>query len=265
MDTLQNIDQSFVATVISGKGGVGKSMSSINIALQFKELGHSTAIIDADLGLSNCATFLNCHAKHTVSDWINGKCGLEQLPQKVEGITLITGASDPSQANISSEVMMDALDQITQFLKKTHDYIIIDTPAGAGEMSLWALDTADIGILVIVDEPAAISDVYRLCKYIYNIDPEYQFSGIVNFAENEESAEKTFMRFNTILNYFLKKKIPYWGFIPTSNSIKKSIMKQQPLNQSLNVDEELKEIKFITQQVIAYSANRKLATLRPVH
>ncbi|MEX0722402.1 MAG: P-loop NTPase [Gracilimonas sp.] len=265
MKTLQKNDQPFITTVISGKGGVGKTMSSINIAVRLKKMGHTVAIIDADLGLSNCATFFNTQAKHTVTDWIHGKCGLENLAQQIDGITLVTGASDPSQANVGTELMMDALDQVVSYLKQTHDFIIVDTLAGAGEMSLWSLDTADLGILVIVDEPTAISDVYRLCKYIYNIDPEYKFSGIVNFAENERTAESTFKRFNTILGYFLNKQIPYFGFIPASNIIKKSITEQCPLSDEKNATEEIKEIEFIAQQVIAYAADQKRSALKPVH
>lgn len=265
MNTLKKSKHPFTATVISGKGGVGKSMSSVNIARQLYEMGLSVAIIDADLGLSNCAGFFNTQAKFTVTDWINGKCGLENLPQQTKGITLVTGASDPAQANISTELMMDALDQVAVYLKQTHDFIIIDTPAGAGEMSLWALDTADLGILVIVDEPAAISDVYRLCKYIYDIDPEYKFSGIVNFAGDEHTAESTFKRFNTILGYFLNKQIPYFGFIPASSAIKEAIAEQRLLSKDKGAEQELKEIEFIAQQVIAYSADRKRSVLKPVH
>lgn len=265
MNTHQKTEHPFIATVISGKGGVGKSMSSVNIAHRLHEMGLSVAIIDADLGLSNCAGFFNTQANYTVADWVNGTCGLEQLPQRVEGVTLVTGASDPRQANIGTELMMDALDQVATYLKQSHDYIIIDTPAGAGEMSLWALDTADVGILVIVDEPAAISDVYRLCKYIYEIDPEYDFSGIVNFGRDERTAESTFKRFNTILGYFLNKQIPYFGFIPASSAIKKAIEEQRVLKQGAGADQEIKEIEFIAQQIIAYSTNRKKSALKAVH
>ena len=265
MNTKMKSDHPFIATVLSGKGGVGKSMSSVNIALRLHEMGYSTAIIDADLGLSNCAGFFNTEAKYTVVDWINGKCGLEHLPQSIDGITLVTGASEPGQTKVSTEIMMDALDQVAGFLHSTHDFVFIDTPAGAGEMVLWALDTANVGILVIVDEPAAISDVYRLCKYIYNIDPEYQFSGIVNFAENEQTAESTFKRFNTILNYFLNKQIQYFGFIPSSKAIKRSVNDQKPLIKGSGADGEIKEIEFIAQQVIAYAANRSRSKLNPVH
>lgn len=261
-DSTSNV---FISSILSGKGGVGKSMASVNMAVQLSKMGYTTALIDADLGLSNCATFFNKTAKFSVADWVKRNCGLEHLPQSINGLTLITATSDPSQANIGTEVMMDALDQIVQFLSTTHDFILIDTPAGAGEMTLWSLDAADTGILVLVDEPAAISDVYRLCKYIYSIDPEYDFAGIVNFGSNEQSAESTFKRFNTILDYFLKKHIPYLGFIPASERIKTAIHEQRPLDLEQGDQEEIDEIKFIAQQLVGSAANKQQKQPKPVH
>lgn len=267
MTTQKTINQPFVFTVISGKGGVGKSMASVNTAAMLLKMGYKTAVLDVDLGLANCATLLNEQVTVTVSDWINGRCSLENLPQKASGITLVTGANEPAHANISTEVMMDALDQVTEFLKQDHDFIIIDTPAGAGEMALWALDTSEIGTLVLVDEPAAISDVYRLCKYVYNIDPQYRFASIVNFAESEETAESTLNRFNTILNYFLQKQSHYLGFIPASQCVKKAVMQQTTLLESGADETVLKEIEFIAHNIIAVAANHKQQQpqLKPVH
>lgn len=264
MKLKHKVEHPFVLTVISGKGGVGKSMASVNTASMLSQMGYRTAVLDVDLGLANCATLLNESVSFTVSDWILDRCTLEDLPINAAGITLITGANDPEQANINTEVLMDALDQVLNFLKDQHDIIIIDTPAGAGEMALWALDAAQIGTLVLVDEPAAISDAYRLCKYIYNIDPEYHFASIVNFADNEESAESTTNRFNTILNYFLNKKAQNLGFIPASKSVKKALLSQSTLLESGADKEVLKEIEFIAYNIIALAANQKHTKLKPI-
>lgn len=264
MTTEQNMNEAFIYTVISGKGGVGKSMVSVNTAAMLHKLGYKTALLDVDLGLANCATLINEPVHATVAGWINGEYVLEDLPQSAAGITLVTAANEPAQANLSTELMMDALDQVVQFLKQTHDFVVIDTPAGAGEMALWALDTANTGTLVLVDEPAAISDVYRLCKYVYNIDPEYQFSSIINFAEDESSAESTLNRFNTILSYFLQKKSHYLGFIPASESVKEAVHKQTTLIESEAESNVLQELEFIANNLIALAANHEQSQLKPV-
>lgn len=228
------------------------------------KLGYKTAIIDADLGLANCATLLNETVEFTAADWISGECHLDDLIQNVNGLSLITASNDPGTGNFEVEVMMDALDQIISYLKQTNDFIIIDTPAGAGEMVLWALDASEIATLVLVDEPAAISDVYRLCKYVYNIDPGYRFASIVNFAEDEDSADHTVKQFNNILNYFLEKRSEYFGFIPASDRIHNAIKKQQCLLEITEDKTLLKELEFIAQNVIAEAVNADKPISRPL-
>lgn len=266
MNLNQNeINEPFVFAVISGKGGVGKSMFSVNIAGILHLMDFRVLLIDADLGMSNCSTLLNEPVSATVAQWINGECSLEELPQNSHGVTLVTGADDPVQNQIHPEMMMDALDQVILNLAPYYDFVIIDTPAGAGEMTLWALDQAHIGTLLLVDEPTAISDVYRLCKYVYSMDPGYKFASIVNFSEDEESAESTFKRFNTILNYFLEKETSYLGFIPASNTIHEMIQTQETLLQ-LNTDHPiLTELRFIAERMIGVANKTLKPVSNPVH
>lgn len=240
----------FIIAVISGKGGVGKSMTSVNTADMLRNIGYRVALFDVDIGLSNCATLLNEPVTASVSQWINGECSLEDLPQDSNGLTLVTGSDDPSQNQFQPELLMEALDQVAIHLSADHDFIIIDTPAGAGEMTLWALDRAHLGAIVLVDEPAAISDVYRLCKYVYSIDPGYNFASIINQAENETSAESTFKRFNTILSYFLHKQTSYLGFIPRSHEVREAVQQQKTLLRANPENAILRELQFISQNLV---------------
>ena len=80
------------------------------------------------------------------------------------------------------------------------NFILIDTPAGASDLSFWALDRADMGLLVVVGEPTAISDVYRFCKFVLEVDPTYPFAAVVNFAENEEDFAKIISKINAQIN-----------------------------------------------------------------
>lgn len=251
-----NTEEPFILAVISGKGGVGKSMAGVNTAEMLHHMGYRVALIDADIGLSNCSTLLNETVEASVAQWINGECILEEVPQQCGGITLVTGSDEPGLHQLQPELMMDALDQVVLYLSPGHDFIIIDTPAGAGEMTLWALDRAHTGTIVLVDEPTAISDVYRLCKYVYGIDPGYHFTSIVNYAENEESAESTARRFNNILDYFLQKQTVYFGFIPASKTIRETVQAQTTLLRADTENQILKEFQFISENIIGLSKKR---------
>ena len=266
MKNISTSNQPFIISVVSGKGGVGKTMTSVNTAEMLESIGFRVALIDADIGLSNCSTFFNEQISFSVSHWIQGECGLEDLPHNCGNITLVTGSDDPANHTFDPDLMIDALDQVVNFLSGDHDFIIIDTPAGVGEMTLWGLDRSNISTLILVDEPAAISDVYRLCKYVYGIDPQYQFAGIMNFAHDEESAQSTYDRFNNILEYFLKKRISYLGYIPASIAIKNSVKDQRTMIKSNPGDPILEEFRYIAENIagLAGKSSNLQAEAKPV-
>lgn len=242
--------QPFIIATVSGKGGVGKSMASVNIADTLLKAGYRVALLDADLGLSNCSTLLNEQVDATVMQWIQGSCGLEDLPHDSEGLTLVTGSDEPGHNEQDPELLMEAMDQVIIAMAEEHDFIIIDTPAGSGELGLWALDRAQLGMIMLVNEPTAISDVYRFCKYILNIDPTYPFASVVNFAEDESGAESIHRRFNTILHYFMNQEVSYLGFIPSSDQIRLSVQKQKPLTRMHPESPVNKEFEFIAHNIL---------------
>ena len=227
-----------ILSFVSGKGGVGKSMTSVNTAETLHGMGYRVALIDVDMGMSNCATLMNEPSGRCVSHWIRGECCLEDLPQETNGVTLVTASDDPDHQDIDQELMLEALDQVLIYLSDDHDFLIIDTAAGIGQTTLWALERAQLGVIVLVDEPTSISDVYRLCKYVYGMDPTYPFACIVNRASDEDSATQTFKRLNSILNYFLQQQADYLGFIPFSQTVVQAIRDQLPVMRSAPLSSE---------------------------
>ncbi|MEX0680374.1 MAG: P-loop NTPase [Balneolales bacterium] len=240
----------FIFATISGKGGVGKSVASVNIADTLRLLGYRVAIIDADPGLSNCATLLNEQVDHTVMQWVQNNCDMEDLLLDCGGLTLITGSDEPGLTGQEIELLMEAMDQILVSLDSKFDIIVIDTPAGSGDLCLWALDRARLGMMILVDEPTAITDIYRLCKYILGIDPTYPLASIINFAENESNAENIQQRFNTILHYFMKQEVKYLGFLPSSSEIRESVQKQTPVTRLHPKSLLIRELEYIAHNML---------------
>src|SRR5690625_7168710 len=116
-------------------------MSSVNTAEALHGMGYRVALIDVDMGLSNCATLMNEPSGRCVSHWIRGECCLEDLPQECQGVTLITGSDDTDHQDIPQELMLEALDQILIFLSDDYDFLVIVSAAGIGSLSLWSLTT----------------------------------------------------------------------------------------------------------------------------
>jgi len=253
MEKPSNSSKSKIISITSGKGGVGKSIFTVNIAEVLTYMGYRVAVIDADAGLSNIETLLNEHTTVTIDDWVSGNCYLEDLPHELDSFTLVTVSNTPGMSNIDTVQLMSAMDQVVTYLMSFSDFIFIDTPAGAGKITLWSLDQADVGLLVLVDEPTAISDAYRLCKYIYSIDPMYPFASIVNFADNETTASSTSQRFNNILDYFLNKKIDYFGFLRSDDDIKELVANQHTILQKrTNLTELEKSFMKIGQSIAGF-------------
>ena len=250
----RKLNQSFIVAITSGKGGVGKSIATVNIAEMLSHLGYRVAVVDADLGLSNVAALINESIPGTVLDVMQNRSTVEDIILKTEGgYSLVTGADEPDADILDWSVLYPTLDNVLRKLRMENDFILIDTPAGASDLSFWALDRADMGILVVVGEPTAISDVYRFCKFVLEVDPTYPFAAIVNFAEDDDDAQNVLKRFNTIVNHFMKREFPFLGFIPMDEMVRKSVGDQIPIVRS-NIDSYVsQEIKYIATTLVGLS------------
>lgn len=251
---MYELDTSYIVSFASGKGGVGKSIATINMAESLISEGYRVAVIDADLGLSNCAALLNEQIPATVLDLHNEQCYLEDVIHMTDtGLTLVTGADEPDARISDWSILYPELDQVIRALQRDHDFILIDTPAGVSHLSLWALDRSDRCVLMLVDEPTVISDVYRFCKYIMQIDPAYPFSTIVNFVEEEKQAVDVVTRFNQILIHFLDRRIPYLGYLPSDPAIRQSVSEQRSLANHFPESEAAKEFRFLADTLVSYA------------
>ncbi len=259
------LSESYIVTFSSGKGGVGKSLAAVNTAEMLQLLGYRVALVDADLGLSNCAAFLNESIPGSVLDVMHGEVPVDQIIHRTRsGVSLVTGADEPSMEHSDWSVLYPSLDQVLRRLCEDHDFILIDTPAGASDLSFWALDRADLGLLVVVDEPAAISDVYRFTKFVLKVDPAYPFAAIVNFARSEEEAREVLERFNSIVDHFMNRQFPYLGFIPMADVVRKSVADQQPFVRADPEGAPATEIRYIAEALIGLSKQEPWNTLTPI-
>lgn len=243
--------QSFIIAVASGKGGVGKSLVTVNTAEVLVQMGYKVAVVDADLGLSNCAALINESVPGTVMDVLRDRSSMDEVFLETEGgYTLVTGADEPDSDTLDWSVMYPTLDSVLRRLRQENDFILIDTPAGATDLSFWALDRADMGMLIVVGEPTAISDVYRFCKFVLDVDPTYPFGAVVNFAESDEDAQNVLHRFNTIVNHFMKREFPFLGYIPMDEMMRKSVTDQFPIARSDIEGDLVNEFKYIASALV---------------
>jgi flagellar biosynthesis protein FlhG len=220
---------STILTFASGKGGVGKSVVTVNLAETLARDGHHVALVDADFGQSASPVLLNETPACTVLDAVRAGGPLAQaLHETTAGLTLAQAADRPSASGAWSTDLYAALDDLLDDLRVTHDYVLIDAPAGADGAVRWALDRADLGTLVLVGEPTAIADAYRLAKRLWAADPDYPLSTVVNFAEDEPDARSVAERFSAVTERFTGQAPSYLGWVPFAHAVRHSVAKQTP-------------------------------------
>ena len=215
--------------VVSGKGGVGKSLTTVNLAETLAAGGRRVALFDADLGQSACPVLLNEAPAHTVCAAARAGLPLERAWHPTEGgLTLVQAAATPEEADALGPALFPALDAALDALRAAHDVVLVDAPAGAGDVVRWALARAGAGLLVLVGEPTAVADAYALAKLVWGAAPGLPLGLVVNAADTEAEATDVAERFAAVTGQFLGQAPPYLGWVPYAVALRQSVRAQRP-------------------------------------
>jgi flagellar biosynthesis protein FlhG len=219
-----------IITVTSGKGGVGKTNLSVNMALGFSRLGKKVVVMDADLGLANVNVMLNMIPKYNLYHVIKKQKTIREILVETEyGIAIVAGASGFSQiANMTDNERKDFIEDLDTL--SSADIIIIDTSAGVSSNVLDFIAAADDAVIVTTPEPTAITDAYGIIKIIAT---EYEnltmgLKLVVNRAKNAADAKRVADRMINIAGQFLNLKVDYLGFIYDDQAVSHAVIRQKP-------------------------------------
>ena len=226
-----------VITVTSGKGGVGKSNTSINLALQFRKMGQRVIILDADFGLANIEIMFGTVPKHNLCDLIyQGKNIKDIITWGAGDVGFISGGSGiVGMSNLSRGYLTYIIQNLAQ-LDAIADVIIIDTGAGISDAVLEFLVASGEIILVTTPEPTSITDSYSLLKAL-NRHPRFsressQIKVIANRVNRASEGELLFKKLEVVVNRYLKLPISYLGAVPWDNLLSEAVMQQKPVSLS---------------------------------
>jgi len=223
-------DKARIITVTSGKGGVGKTNLSVNMALAFARLGKKVVVMDADLGLANVNVMLKLIPKFSLYHVLKKQKTIREIMEETEyGISIVAGASGFSQiANMGEEDRKDFIAELDTL--SNADIIIIDTSAGVSHNVLDFIAAADDTVIITTPEPTAITDAYGIIKIIateYD-SPSMGLKLVVNRAKGAAQAKSVADRMINIAGQFLNLKVDYLGFIYDDMSVQHAVFKQKP-------------------------------------
>ncbi|MBE5932503.1 MAG: MinD/ParA family protein [Lachnospiraceae bacterium] len=223
-----------VIAVTSGKGGVGKTSLSVNLAVEMAKTGKKVVIFDADFGLANVEVMLGIRPTYNLLDLIhNNKTMPEIITQGPMGIGFVSGGSGVSElASLDKNSIKLLISEMIK-LDKMFDIVIIDTGAGITDSVMEFVMVSPEVLLVVTPEPTSITDAYSLLKVLRrknDFNPLYKTINVIsNRVTSDDEGNEIFAKMNTVSSKFLNTKLEYLGSIPQDRNASLAIIEQKPV------------------------------------
>jgi len=222
-----------VIAVTSGKGGVGKSNITVNLAVSLAQQGQNVLLMDADLGLANIDVLLGLSPGYNLSHVINGECSLEDtIIEGPEGIKIIPASSGTRSMSDLSPAENAGIIRAFSELTTPIDTLLIDTAAGLSESVVSYIRASREVIVVVCDEPASITDAYAMIKVMNRDFGVQRFHILANQAHSIQQGRELYMKLSRVADKYLDATLDFIGSIPYDDYLKKSVQKQKCVIQN---------------------------------
>ena len=245
-----------IIAVTSGKGGVGKSTISANMAINLQQMNRRVLLVDADIHLGNIDLILGTRSRLTIADVVKDGVEMEDVIIKGPGGIDILPASSASIDLIRSEdVFLKKLATAFARFDNPYDYMILDTGAGIAQNVVSFLLGAHKIVLVITPDPASITDAYAVIKVVRSIDKEIPVFMTSNMVESADKGEILFKKMNLMVQKFLESRILFGGSILKDDLIGRSIKNQKPFVLQHPNSGSTTAIRVLNRRVLHASSN----------
>lgn len=216
-------------TVSSGKGGVGKTSLSINLAICLAQMGNRVTLLDADLGMANVEVMLGLTPAYSLYDVLFRDKTMEVVAVKGPwGLNIISGGSGfLEMANLEQSRRRHLIRMLNCFSAQD-DFVLIDTGAGISKNVLGFIAAAGEVVIVVTPEPTSLTDAYALIKVLANFKVHSEVYVVVNRAADKKEARKTLQRLQATADRFLKISIIGLGWLPEERLVSQAIKNQEP-------------------------------------
>ena len=223
-----------ITAVTSGKGGVGKTFVSANLAAALARLGQKVLVLDADLGLANLDVVLNLFPKITLHDVFTGKSTLDDaiLPAPGGFSVLLAGSGLVEYSRLTPEVRDDFL-KVLHSLTPQFDVVILDTGAGISDVVLYAVSLADEVLVVATPEPTSLTDAYATIKVLSSQQKRQVIRVVINQANAPGDGRQIVTQLQNVVDRFvgaqsgIQLKLAHVGDIPADQSVRQAVQRRQ--------------------------------------
>jgi len=218
-----------VIAITGGKGGVGKTNVSVNLAASLAEMGKRTLLMDADLGLANVDVLLGLTPKYTLADLVAHRCQLEDvLLEGPDGLLIVPASSGfRHMAELSSAEHVGLVNVFSE-LQRQLDVMVVDTAAGITDSVLTFCQAAQDTVVVVCDEPASITDAYALIKVLSRERGVDRVHVIANMVRDPNEGRKLYEKLARVCERFLGDvALHYLGAVPQDDWLRRAVQRQQ--------------------------------------
>lgn len=239
-------------TIASGKGGVGKSNFTLNLAINLASHGKSVAIIDADFGMANIEVLYGKVPNKSLAHVLRGENTIDQIiTQGPGGISLVSGGSGITDlANLTDAQVAFLLESFI-YLDEKYDIILIDTGAGASDKVTSMVKAAGEVIILTTPEPTALTDAYALIKILKSLDSIPEMFMVINRTLDKKEGEDIYVKLNRVSHRFLGLELKLLGYIPDDPHLRKAVRKQEPVSIAFPKSDSAKSIAAIAREVLS--------------
>jgi flagellar biosynthesis protein FlhG len=248
--SLKNKHTTRVLAVTSGKGGVGKTNISINLAMALAQRGKAVTLMDADLGLANIDVLLNLKPLRNLSHVIEGECELKDiLIDGPNNIRIIPASSGIKMMNQLTPAQNAGLIHAFDDLEQTTDILIVDTSAGLTDSVIRFCSAAQEVMVVVCNDPASIADAYALIKTLNRDHKIHRFQVVVNKVQTESEGCDLFERLRSVSEKYIDVVLNLKAIIPQDENILRSVRQRRPFYSSFPDSKAIKSFKKFASDV----------------
>ena len=244
-------DRPWIISVASGKGGVGKTLTTVNMAIAARKLGLNILILDGDFGLANVDIVLGIRARYNIGDVLESRVDLKDIVLEGPlGIHIIPSGSGLAKlADLKLVQRVQLLDKIAEIASSYH-LMLIDTGAGISSNVLHLNSIADEIMVVTTPEPHALTDAYAFLKVMNENYARRNFNIIVNQVISEGQGLKIYQRVADVARRFLEIELLLAGTVPKDALVERSVMLQRAADEHITHTRSGQAWNEITRKIL---------------
>lgn len=239
-----------VIAVTSGKGGVGKTNVSVNLALAMANKGKRVMLLDADFGLANVDLLLGIKTRINLSHVISGERLLEEvIVDGPSSLKIIPGGSGIKKMADMNYRELAGLVNVFNELSHGLDVFVVDTAAGISDSVIRCVQASQDVVVVVSDEPASLTDAYALIKVVNQEFGRNRFSVLANMARSPQQGQEIYTSLVKVTDRFLDVALEYLGYIPYDDYLRKAVKKRRAVMESYPGSESAKAFGRLAERI----------------